>query len=184
MRYCRRNPNSVTLASLSAGTRSDFLGQMFKDKAGGNLVISPYKGSAPAITDLLGNNVQLAFEVVTNVAALIKTGRLKGIAVVSSTRSPFAPNVPTFAEQGLPDFVMPDASVGVFMMSNMPKPLADRIQQEISKAISSPSYLDALAARGLDMPNGSVAQLRLVLDQTKDLNLQIIDRLKLKLNPD
>jgi len=183
--YANRNPTAVNVASLSTGTRSDFLSQMLKDKSGGNLVVAPYKGSAPAITDLLGNQVQLAFEVVTNVQAHLKSGKLKGIAVVSSTRSPFAPNVPTFAEQGLPEFVMPDASVGVFMMSNTPKPLAERIQQEIAKAINSPAYQEALTARGFDTPkNGSVEQLRQVLNQTKDLNLRIIDRLKLKLNQD
>lgn len=183
--YAKRNPNSVNVASLSTGTRSDFLSEMLKDKTGGSIVVSPYKGSAPAITDLLGHHVQLAFEVVTNVNAHIKAGKLKGIAVVSSTRSQYLPNVPTFAEQGLPDFVMPDASVGVFIMSNMPKPLSDRIQQEVARAISSPKYLEALAAQGFDMPkNGSVEQLLMTLNQTTERNRRIIETLKLKLNSD
>ena len=77
------------------------------------MLIVPYKGSAPAMADLLGNQVQMTFEVVSNVVPFIKSGKLKALAVASSTRSQHLPNVPTFGEVGLPDFVLPHASVGV-----------------------------------------------------------------------
>ncbi len=182
--HARRNPKTVSVANLSVGTRSDLLGEMLKEKSGDNVLVVPYKGSAPAMVDLMGNQVQLTFEVVTNVVPLINSGKLKGLAVVSSTRSPHLPNVPSFGEVGLPDFVMPDASVGVFMLSSMPKPLGDRIQRELDKIVQSPKFREALAAQGLDVPKAaSMEELRQRLATTMEQNRKIIEKLNLKISP-
>src|SRR6185295_7705441 len=85
--YAKRHPRSVSVANLSVGTRSNLLGEMLREKSGTDMLLVAYKGSAPAITDLLGNQVQLTFEVVGNVMPFIKGGKLKALAVVSSTRS-------------------------------------------------------------------------------------------------
>lgn len=181
--YAKRNPRSVSVANLSVGTRSDLLGEMLREKSGDNILTVPYKGSAPAMVDLMGNQVQMTFEVVTNVAPFIKSGKLKGLAIVSSTRSPHLPNVPSFGELGLPEFVMPDASVGVMILSSMPKPLSDRIQREVAKAVQSPKFREALAAQGLDLPkDASVEELRQGLAATMAQNRKIMEKLKLPLN--
>ncbi|MFC5522542.1 Bug family tripartite tricarboxylate transporter substrate binding protein [Polaromonas jejuensis] len=182
--YAKRNPRSVSVANLSVGTRSDLLGEMLREKSGDNILTVPYKGSAPAMVDLLGNQVQLTFEVVSNVAPFIKSGKLKGLAIVSSTRSMYLPNVPSFGELELPDFVMPDASVGVFILSSMPKPLSDRIRREVEKAVHSPKFREALAAQGFEPPkDASVEELRQRLAATMDQNRKIIEKLKLKISP-
>nr|WP_315184517.1 tripartite tricarboxylate transporter substrate binding protein [uncultured Albidiferax sp.] len=179
--YAKHNPRSVSVANHSIGTRSYLLGEMLREKSGTDMLIVPYKGSAPIINDLLGNQVQLTFEVVGNVVPLIKSGKLKGLAVVSSTRSQHLPNVPTFGELGLPDFVLPHASVGVSVLSSTPRPIVDRIKSEMEKVVLTVKYREALAAQGLDLPQEtSVDQLRQVLAATSANNQAIMKRLKLK----
>ena len=180
--YAKRNPRSVSVANLSVGTRSNLLGEMLREKSGTDMLIVPYKGSAPAMTDLMGNQVQMTFEVVSNVVPFIKSGRLKGLAVASSTRSQHLPNVPTFGELGLPDFVLPHASVGVSVLSSTPKPIIDRIRSEMEKVVRTPKFREALTAQGLEFPQeASLDQLRQILAATSAHNLAIMKKLKLKL---
>jgi tripartite-type tricarboxylate transporter receptor subunit TctC len=183
--HARRDPRSVSVANVSVGTRSHFLGEMLREKSGGNILSVPYKGSAPAMVDLMGNQVQLSFETVTgSVVQTIMSGKLKGLAVISPTRSPYLRNVPSFGELGLPEFVLSDASIGVYILSSMPKPLTDRIRSEVVKAVHSPKLREMLATQGLDVPNdASIEELRQKLALTMDQNRKIIDKLKLNIIP-
>lgn len=183
--HVKRHPRSVSVANLSAGTRSNLLGEMLREKSGNDMLVVPYKGSAPAMVDLMGNQVQLTFEVVSNVVPLIKSGKLKALAVASSTRSQYLPNVPSFGELGLPDFVLPHASVGVFVLSRTPKPIVDRIQSEMAKAVHAPKFREALTAQGVDFPqDASLDQLRQTLAETSAHNQAIIKKLQLKISPE
>lgn len=183
--YAKRNPKSVSVANVSVGTRSHFLGEMLRDKSDDSILVVPYKGSAPAMVDLMGGQVQLSFETVTgSVVQTIKSGKIKGLAVISHTRSPYLPNVPSFAELGLPEFVLADASIGVFILSSMPKALSDRIQREVVKAVHSPKLRETLAAQSLDIPkDASVEELRQKMAVTMDQNRKIIEKLKLQISP-
>lgn len=182
--YARRNPKSVSIANVSVGTRSHFLGEMLREKSGDNILIVPYKGSAPAMVDLMGGQVQLSFETVTgSVVESIKSGKIKALAVISPKRSPYLPNVPSFGEQGMPEFVLADASIGVFILSSMPRPLADQIQREVTRAVHSPKLRDMLAAQSLDIPrDASINELRQKMAATTEQNRKIIDTLHLKLS--
>jgi len=183
--YAKRHPRAVSVANLSVGTRSNLLGEMLREKSGNQMLVVPYKGSAPAIVDLMGNQVQLTFEVVSNVVALIKSGKLKALAIASPTRSQYLPDVPTFGEVGLPDFVLPHASVGVFVMSSTPKSLIDRIQAEVAKVVHTPQFREALVKQGLELPqDSSPEQLKQVLAATMQHNQSIIDKLQLKISPE
>ena len=183
--FAKRNPRSVSVANHGAGTRSNFLGEMLREKSGNDMLVVPYKGSAPILVDLMGNQVQLTFEVVSNVVPHIKSGKLKAYAVVSSTRSQYLPDVKSFGELGLPDFVLPHASVGVFVLSSTPKPIVDRIQSEMAKAVHEPKFREALTAQGLDFPqDASLDQLRQTLADTSAHNQAIIKKLQLKINPE
>ena len=183
--YARRNPRSVSVANHSVGTRSNLLGEMLKEKSGNDMLVVPYKGSAPMLVDLLGNQVQLTFEVVSNVLPHIKSGKLKAYAVVSPTRSPQLPEVPSFGELGLPDFVLPHASIGVFVLSSTPRPIVDRIQGEVAKVAASAGFRDALTAQGVDAPRAaSLEEHRQTLAATTAHNKTIIDKLQLKISPE
>ncbi len=183
--YAKRNPRSVSVANHSLGTRSNLLGEMLKEKSGNDMLVVPYKGSAPMLIDLMGNEVQLTFEVVSNVLPHIKGGKLKAYGVVSPTRSRQLPNVPTFAELGMPDFVLPHAGIGVFVLSSTPKPISDRIQQEIAKVTATAKYRDALTVQGVDFPqDASPDQLRQTLAATTEHNKAIMEKLGLKISPE
>ena len=84
--HARRHRKSVSVAHLSPGTRSNLLGELLSEKSGRDILVVPYEGSAPAMVDLMGNQVQLTFELVSNVAPLVKAGKLKALAVVSAER--------------------------------------------------------------------------------------------------
>ncbi|VTU35171.1 Bug family tripartite tricarboxylate transporter substrate binding protein [Variovorax sp. RA8] len=183
--YAKHNPRSVSVANHGAGTRSNLMGEMLREKSGNDMLIVPYKGSAPILVDLLGNQVQMTFEVVSNVVPHIRSGKLKAYAVASSTRSQHLPDVPSFGELGLPDFVLPHASVGVFVLSSTPRPIVDRIQSEMAKVVRTPKFRAALAAQGLDFPqDASLDQLRQTLDSTTAHNQAIIRKLQLKIAPE
>lgn len=183
--YAKRNPRSVSVANLSVGTRSNLLGEMLREKSGTDMLIIPYKGSAPAMSDLMGNQVQMTFEVVSNVVPFIKSGRLKALAVASSTRSQHLPNVPTFGELGWTDFVLPHASIGITVLSSTPKPIIDRVRSELDKVVRTTKFREALTAQGVDLPQeASLDQLRQTLAATSAHNQAIMKKLQLKIGAD
>lgn len=183
--FAKRNPKSVSVANVSVGTRSHFLGEMLREKSGDSILIVPYKGSAPAMVDLMGGQVQLSFETVTgSIVQTIKSGKIKGLAVISPTRSPYLPNVPSFGELGLPEFVLADASIGVYILSSMPTPLSEQIQREVARAVHSPKLREMLAAQSLDIPkDASLEELRKKMASAMDQNRKIMEKLKLQISP-
>lgn len=182
--HARRNRNSVSVANMSTGTRSNLLGDLLSEKSGRNILVVPYKGSAPVLVDLMGGQVQLTFDVVSNVAPLVKSGKIKGLAIVSATRSPHLPDVPSFAELGMADLVMPDASVGLFILSSTPPALAERIRREMEKIMRAPKFRELMAAQGYDQPQESTfAELQKQMADTVEQNRRILLKLKMPTTP-
>ena len=177
--YAQKSSSPVNIANLSPGTRSDMLGELLSEKSGGRITPVPYKGSAPAIVDLIGNQVQLTFEVVTNAAPLIKAGKIKALGVVSPSRSRLLPDVPSFAEQNMPDFVLPDASVGLFVLSSTPPSLVQKVRQEMDKVTQSPKFQAQLRSQGFDVPQPStMPQLQQKMLITVEQNRKILSKLR------
>ena len=137
----RAKPGKMAYGSFGNGTTSHFAGEMFKVVTGTDILHVPYKGSAPAMTDLIGGQVQLTFD--TNVAALpmMQAGKVKAIAVTSVKRSPSMPNVPTVAEAGYPDYEMVP-----WITIVAPRGLPAPVQQALGKALAD--TLGDAAARG------------------------------------
>jgi tripartite-type tricarboxylate transporter receptor subunit TctC len=184
LEHARRNRNTVSVANMSTGTRSNLLGDLLSEKSGRNILVVPYKGSAPVLVDLMGGQVQLTFDVLSNVAPLVKAGKIKGLGIVSATRSPHLPEVPSFAELGMPDLVMPDASVGLFMLSSTPPALGERIRREMEKVMRAPKFRELMAAQGYDQPRESTfAELQKQMTDTVEQNRQILIRLKMPTTP-
>ena len=181
--YAKKSQNPVNIANLSPGTRSDLLGELLSEKSGGKITAVPYKGSAPAIVDLIGNQVQLTFEVVTNAAPLVKSGKIKALGVVSPNRSRLLPDVPSFAEQNMPDFVMPDASVGLFVLSKMPPALIQKVRQEMDKVTQSAKFQTQLKTQGFDAPQPStMPELQQKMLSTVEQNRRILSKLRVASN--
>lgn len=177
--YARQSKDPINIANLSPGTRSDMLGELLSEKSGRRITAVPYKGSAPAIVDLMGNQVQMTFEVVTNAAPLIKAGKIKAIGVVSPTRSRLLPDVPSFSEQNMPDFVLPDASVGLFALSSTPPAVMQKVRLVMEKITRSPKFQAQLKGQGFDAPQQSTQQeLQTKMQATVEQNRKILSKLK------
>ena len=127
----KSKPGKLAYGSFGSGTTSHLAGEMFKLVTGADILHVPYKGSAPAMTDLIGGQVQLSFD--TNVAALpmLQAGKVKAIAITSSRRSPSLPKVPTVAESGYPDYEMVP-----WITIVAPRGLPAAVQKALGKALA------------------------------------------------
>jgi tripartite-type tricarboxylate transporter receptor subunit TctC len=121
---------------------------MFRVAAGVDIKHVPYKGSAPAITDLLGGQTQLMFDPLQSVLPQVRAGRLRLLAISSKARSPAAPDVPTFAEAGLRNFEA-TAWWGVFAPANLPAAIATRLNAEINAVVRSERFRALLVPQGV-----------------------------------
>lgn len=129
----------LNFGSAGNGSPGHLAGESFKAQTGGDIAHVPYKGSAPAIQDLLGGQINLMFDPVQSVLPHIKSGKLKAIAVSSQHRLSVLPNVPTVAESGYPDFEM-TAWWGLLAPAALPKPILEKLAAAAQKAVQSESF--------------------------------------------
>jgi tripartite-type tricarboxylate transporter receptor subunit TctC len=144
----KANPGKVSFGSAGAGTPGHLTGEMFATGAQVKLQHVPYKGSAPAITDLLGNQIPSMFDPLQATIANIRAGKLRALAVSGRTRSPALPDVPTFAEAGVAG-VESRAWWAVFGPANLPPDVAAKLRAEIERIAKSDAFRDALGAIGV-----------------------------------
>ncbi|WP_280154152.1 tripartite tricarboxylate transporter substrate binding protein [Piscinibacter sp. XHJ-5] len=146
----RAKPGKLAYGSFGNGTTSHFAGEMFKVMAGIDILHVPYKGSAPAMTDLIGGQVQLTFD--TNVAALpmLEAGKVKAIAVTSARRSPSMPKVPTIAEAGYPDYEMVPW-ITIVAPRGLPGPVKQTLAKALADAVADAGIRAELEKAGLEV---------------------------------
>jgi tripartite-type tricarboxylate transporter receptor subunit TctC len=144
--YAKANPGKITLASFGNGSTAHATGELFKTLAGINMVHVPYRGSAPMVTDLLGGQVQAAFDLLPTSVEHIKAGKLRALAVTTLERSEVLPNVPTLAET-YPGF---DASawIAVGAPKKTPAEIVMKLNQEINAGLADPAIKARLADLG------------------------------------
>jgi len=143
-------PGKLAYGSFGAGTTSHFAGEMFKAMAGVDILHVPYKGSAPAMTDLIGGQVQLTFD--TNVAALpmLQGGKVKALAVTSKQRSPSLPQVPTIAEAGYPEYEMVPW-ITIVAPRGLPAPVRGALAKALADTVADAATRAELQKTGLDV---------------------------------
>jgi tripartite-type tricarboxylate transporter receptor subunit TctC len=144
----RANPGKVSFGSAGAGSPGHLTGEMFATAAGAKLQHVPYKGSAPAITDLIGNQIPSMFDPVQATIANIRAGKLRALALSGTVRSQALPDVPTFAESGVKG-VESRAWWAVFGPANLPADVAARLRAEVEKIARSDAFRDSLGAIGV-----------------------------------
>jgi tripartite-type tricarboxylate transporter receptor subunit TctC len=144
----RRMPGKLNYGSAGAGTPEHLTGEMFKAAAGIDIQHVPYKGSAPAITDLIGGQIQIMFDPLQSVLSNVQAGRLRAIAVSTRTRSPALPAVPTIAESGYDGFET-TAWWGVFGPANMPAAMTAMLAGAIERIVNSEAYRSKLEPLGV-----------------------------------
>jgi tripartite-type tricarboxylate transporter receptor subunit TctC len=145
--YAKAHPGKLDFASAGNGTPHHIAGEMFKQMTGIDMVHVPYKGTGPAISDLVGG--QVAFMSVEILAAMpmAKAGKLRALGVATAQRNPSAPDLPTVAEAGLPGFEV-TSWYGVLAPAGTPRDITARLASEISKAVASADFRERLAALG------------------------------------
>ncbi|MET0164953.1 MAG: tripartite tricarboxylate transporter substrate binding protein [Vicinamibacterales bacterium] len=146
----KSKPGKLNYASTGNGSSNHLSMEKFKMMAGVDITHIPYKGSGPAVTDLMGGQVDLMFDNIPNVLPHVKSGKLKMIAVTSPNRSPHVPDVPTVSESGVPGY---EVSVwfGIAAPGGTPKPIITKLNAEIVKILNMPDVKQKFAAQGVDV---------------------------------
>jgi tripartite-type tricarboxylate transporter receptor subunit TctC len=145
----KANPNKYTFASSGNGTSQHLSGELFKSMAGVEMQHIPYKGSPPALQDVVGGQVTMTFDNITTAWPLAKAGKLRALAVTTATRSAIAPEVPTLAESGLPGFEV-GSWQGVFAPAGTPPAIVRRLNVEIVKILNLPDVKERLVGLGAE----------------------------------
>ncbi|MCM5680451.1 tripartite tricarboxylate transporter substrate binding protein [Schlegelella sp. S2-27] len=152
----RSRPGEVMYASAGNGTSIHLAAELFNSMAGVDMVHVPYKGSGPAVTDLIGGQVEYMFDSVTSARPHIESGKLRAIAVTTAKRSSALPGVPTIAESGLPGYELAPW-FAVYMPAGTPQPVVKKINQALLDAMKLPAVQQRFAAIGAE-PIGSTPQ--------------------------
>lgn len=145
----RRQPDRISYASSGNGSINHLLGEMLSRATGIRLVHVPYKGVAPALTDLIGGQVDAAFASVPSVIQHIRSGAVRALAVSSLRRSPSAPDVPTIAEAAVPGFDV-DPWWGILAPAGTPEPIVRRINADVASILGTDTMRGFLATQGAD----------------------------------
>ena len=155
----RANPGKYTFASSGTGATAHLFGELFNSMAKLNAVHVPYKGSAPAMTDLIGGQVSYAIETVASIVGHVKSGRVKVYGVTTAKRAAALPDVPTLAEAAdIPGYDVA-AWIGYHAPAGTPREIVVRLAAEIQKAMQSPDMRDRYVALGLDQASSTPDEL-------------------------
>ena len=146
----KANPGKYTFASSGNGTSQHLSGELFKSMSGTDMQHIPYKGSPPALQDVMGGQVTMTFDNITTAWPLAKSGKLRALAVTTATRSSIAPDVPTLAESGLPGFEV-GSWQGVFAPAGTPPDIVRRLNAEIVRILGLPDVKEKLAGLGAEL---------------------------------
>ena len=164
--YAKASPGKINMASSGNGTLAHVAGELFMMMTGTNLVHVPYRGGAPALTDMLGNRVQVMFPVMSSTIEYIRSGQLRALAVTTATRSEALPNTPTVAET-VPGYEA-SAFFGFGAPRNTPAAVVDKLNQELNAGLADPKIRARLADLGGTPLVGSPADFgKLIIDETE-----------------
>ncbi len=176
----KARPGQLNVASQGNGTLSHMELELFKAAAGVDLTHVPYKGSSNAMNDLLSGNVSMLFDSVTSSLPMVRKGQLKALGVVSPKRLPFAPEIPTIAEAGVPGF---DAAnwFAVLAPAGTPKEIVQLLNTHVAKALAMPDLRQRLAAQGAVLESSTPEELSTLIRSDLDRWAKVVRQADLKL---
>lgn len=165
--YAKANPGKVHFGSSGIGAAAHLTTESFKRRVGVDMVHVPYKGTAPAMSALMAGEIGILVDTLLSLKPQIDAGTITGLAVASPNRSPAAPNVPTFAEAGVPDFA---ASTWTLLLApaGTPAPIVDRLSSEIAKSVRTPAIAEKLAGLGVEPVGNTPAEAAAFLKSEVD----------------
>ena len=173
IKLAKEKPGQINFASSGSGTSIHLSGELFKTMAGVDMVHVPYKGSAPALVDLVGGQVQVMFDNLPSSLQQIKAGKLRAVAVTSAQRAPALPDVPTIAESGLPGFEA-TSWFGVLAPAGTPPEIITRLNTEIDKWLQTPEAKEKLLAQGAAAAGGSPEDFAIYIRSETDKWAKVI----------
>jgi tripartite-type tricarboxylate transporter receptor subunit TctC len=153
----KAKPNSLSYASTGNGSSNHISMELFKSLAGVQMVHIPYKGSAPAVTDLLGGQVQLMFDNVPNVLPHVKAGKLVALGQTGTKRSPLISDIPTVAEAGVPGYEV-TVWFGLVAPAGTPREVVQKLNAETLRILAMPDVRDRFLAQGVEPAGGTPEQ--------------------------
>jgi tripartite-type tricarboxylate transporter receptor subunit TctC len=156
--YAKANPGKVAAGVAGSGSLLHFATEMLKAQAGIDMLVVPYKGSGPAVTDLLGGQIQLLIDAPTVTMTHVKAGKLKAIAVSGKTRLAALPDVPTFDEGGVPG-VEATGWQGVAVPAGTPREAIARLSEALARTMALREIRDKFAQQGLDAASSSADEM-------------------------
>ncbi len=167
VQLAKKNPGQLNVASQGNGTVSHLEAELLQHMAGIELLHVPYRGSAPALVDLLGGRVQMMFDSIASALPHIRAGKLRAIAVASNTRSALLPEVPTVAESGLKGYSA-HSWLGIFVPAGTPPAVVERLQRALVALVNDPKTQARLIEAGFEPRSSSGAELaKLIRDETE-----------------
>ncbi|MEJ8850035.1 tripartite tricarboxylate transporter substrate binding protein [Variovorax rhizosphaerae] len=155
----KADPDKYNYASAGPGSAHHLIGEMFKLRTGAKLTHIPYRGSAPAVADLLGGQVSVMFDTVTSSLPHIKAQKLRALAVTTAKRSSALPDVPTLAEAGVPNFDV-GTWFGLMAPAATPPAIVDRLNREVTTILRDPEVQKQLLSQGIEPMPGTPAELK------------------------
>jgi tripartite-type tricarboxylate transporter receptor subunit TctC len=159
----KAQPGKITYASAGAGSPQHLAGEMFNSMAGTKLVHAPYRGSGPAMTDMIGGHVQVMFDTIPSILPHVQGGKLRALGVTTQEPSEFMQGVPTVAAQGLSGFEV-GSWFGILAPAGTPEPILQKLNQEIVKALNAPKVIEAMRIQGVTPKPGTPEDASRLID--------------------
>jgi tripartite-type tricarboxylate transporter receptor subunit TctC len=175
----KADPDKLSYGTYGTGTSAHLAGELFKHMANVNMTTVPYKGSAPAITDLIGGQIQVMFTTVASAAGLVEGGQLRAIAVTSAERSPAFPNLPTVAEAGVPGYDA-EAWYGLFAPAKTPPEIIERINKAAANAVKADTFKKLSVNEGLMLVASPPSELDRYFREEEDRWRKVIQDANIK----
>ena len=174
----KAEPGKYNYASAGPGSAHHLIGEMFKLETGASLAHIPYKGSGPAVVDLIAGQVSVMFDTVTSALPHIKSGRTRPLAVTTATRSSALPEVPTLAEAGVPNIDV-GTWFGLLAPAGTPAPIIERWNREVVAILADPAVRRQLLEQGIEPVSSTPAELKARIDNELSTFGSLVKRAKL-----
>ena len=180
LEYARKNPGKLNFGSTGSGSSNHLSMELFMKMTGTKMAHIPYKGSAPAVTAMLGGEIDALFDNVPNVLQHIKAGKLKAIGVSGVHRSVLLPEVPTVAESGVPGYEV-NVWFGMQLPAGTPKPIVDKLNRDIVQLLKEPDVVQRFRIQGVEVVASTPAEFSQLVQKEivkwtqliKDANIRI-----------
>jgi tripartite-type tricarboxylate transporter receptor subunit TctC len=179
IKLAKAQPGKIAVAVPGLGTNYRIALEQLKDATGVDLVLVPYKGSAPAISDVIGGQVQAGIDSLVPLAPQVKDGKLRALAVLAATRAPDLPEVPTTAEVGLPDVVIYGYNA-ILAPAATPRPVIEKLNAAVNEVLSDPDTIARGRALGLRIGGGPPQQLKQIMDKVTEIYAKVIKSANIK----